>query len=119
MRFQLALEDISVDVDHLREMLIILQYATITDISQEPTLTGGNTPQTPLAKRRNPLGYKPRRHVLLKCRSISEPALPTVIRTCGKAVRLSAALSRRGKLNYGRYTALGEKSRNKARKRVP
>jgi hypothetical protein len=30
MRFQLALEDISVDVDHLIEMLIILKYATIT-----------------------------------------------------------------------------------------
>jgi len=37
MRFQLALEDISVDVDNLIEMLIILKYATITQIGQEPT----------------------------------------------------------------------------------
>jgi hypothetical protein len=36
MRFQLALEDISVDVDNLIEMLIILKYATITQIGQEP-----------------------------------------------------------------------------------
>jgi hypothetical protein len=37
MRFQLALEDISEDVDNLIERLIILQYATITQIGQEPT----------------------------------------------------------------------------------
>ena len=35
MRFQLALEDISVDVDNLIEMLIILKYATITQIGRD------------------------------------------------------------------------------------
>ena len=44
MRFQLALEDISVDVDNLIEMLIILKYATITQIGQEPK----NQPKPPV-----------------------------------------------------------------------
>ena len=46
MRFQLALEDISVDVDNLIEMLIILKYATITQIGQEPK----NQPKPPVWK---------------------------------------------------------------------